>query len=163
MLTERSERCEHAMQIREFMGTQAKACVPEDSCAAAAAIMRRCKSGFVPIVDTHKTRRVIGVVTARDMMLQLVRLDRSARQVAVKVCMTSAPETISAEASLEEAARVMKSAAVPRLPVVERGRLVGVVSLQDMALAARRQWAYVGQHVTEQQVTEILEAIARRL
>ena len=54
----------------------------------------------------------------------------------------------------------MKKEAVDRLPVIAQGRLVGVLSLQDIALAARRQWTYIGPHVTEQAVTEILEAIA---
>ena len=148
------------MRIREFMTTNAKACVPEDSCATAGTIMRRRRCGFLPIVKSQRTKQVIGVLTDRDIMLHMVRMDRSASRVSVKVCMTDAPTTISSEANLEDAVRVMKEAALRRLPVVERGKLVGVLSLQDIALAARRQWAYVGSHVTEQHVTEILEAIA---
>ena len=148
------------MHIRECMTTNAKACVPEDSCATAGAIMRRRHCGFLPIVKSQKTKQVIGVLTDRDIMLHLVRVDRSASRVSVEACMTEVPMTISSEADLEEALRMMKKAAVRRLPVVERGKLVGVLSLQDIALAARRQWAYVGPHVTEQHVTEVLEAIA---
>ena len=148
------------MYIRECMTTNAKACVPEQSCAIASEIMRRRQCGFVPVVDSPKTKRVIGVVTARDILRQLVRVDRPASRVAVKDCMTDAPTTISAEADLEDAVRVMKGAAFRRLPVVDRGKLVGVLSLQDIALAARRQWAYVGPRLNEQHVTEILEAIA---
>ena len=148
------------MRIREFMTTNAKACVPEQSCATVGEIMRRRQCGFVPIVDSPKTKRVIGVVTDRDIMLHLIRVDRPASRVAVKACMTNAPTTISSEANLEDAVRVMKEAALRRLPVVDRRKLVGVLSLQDIALAARRQWAYVAPHVTEQHVTEVLEAIA---
>jgi len=148
------------MRIWELMTANAKACIPETSCATAGEIMRRRQCGFVPIVDSLRTKRVIGVVTDRDILLQLVRLDRSASQVTVKACMTSAPETISSEANLEEAVQVMKHSAVRRLPVIERGKLVGVLSLQDIVLAAHRQWAYIGSHVTDQHVTEILEAIA---
>ncbi len=122
--------------------------------------MRRRQRGFLPVVDSLTTKRVIGVVTARDILLHLVRLNRPASQVTVKVCMTAAPTTISSEADLEDAVRVMKEAALHRLPVVDRGKLVGVLSLQDIALSVRRQWAYVGPHVTEQHVTEIIEAIA---
>jgi len=142
------------------MTTNAKACVPEQSCATAGAIMRRRRCGFLPIVKSQKTKQVIGVLTDRDIMLHLVRLNRPASRVSVKVCMTDAPTTISSEADLEDAVRVMKGAALRRLPVVDRGKLVGVLSLQDIALAARRQWAYVGPHINEQHVTEILEAIA---
>ncbi|MBI3321074.1 MAG: CBS domain-containing protein [Candidatus Omnitrophica bacterium] len=148
------------MQIRELMTPNAKACVPEDSCVVAGTIMRRHKCGFVSIVDSQRTKRVIGVVTTRDIVLCLVRLGRAASRVTMKACMTTTPETIASEASLEEAVRVMKKAAVTRLPVIERGKFVGVLSLQDIALAARRQWAYVGSSISEQHVTEILEAIA---
>ena len=148
------------MHIRECMTTNAKACVPEQSCATAGVIMRRRHCGFLPIVKSQKTKQVIGVLTDRDIMLHLVRLNRPASRVSVKVCMTDAPTTISSEADLEDAVRVMKGTALRRLPVVDRGKLVGVLSLQDIALAARRQWAYVGPHINEQHVTEILEAIA---
>jgi CBS domain-containing protein len=142
------------------MTTNTKMCVAEDSCATAGKIMARRRCGFVPIVDSLKTRRVVGVVTARDIMRCLVRHDQPASRVAVKTCMTRAPETISSEAALEEAMRVMREAALRRMPVVDRGKLVGVLSLEDITLAAHQQWAYVGPHVTERHVTEILEAIA---
>lgn len=148
------------MRIRECMTGNAKACIAEDSCAVAGEIMRRRQCGFLPVVDSQTTKRVTGVVTDRAIMLYLVHRDLPASEVAVKACMTGAPTMISHDADLEVAVRAMKKEAVDRLPVIDQGRLVGVLSLQDIALAARRQWAYVGPHVTEQAVTEILEAIA---
>ncbi len=148
------------MHVRECMSMNPKACVPEQSCAIAGVLMRRHRYGFVPIVASLKTKRVVGVVTDRDIVLQLVRSNLPANRVALQACMTQAPVTIAPEASLEEAMRVMTQAAVHRLPVIEDGKLVGVLSLQDIALAVRRQWAYIGPHVTERHVTEVLEAIA---
>ncbi len=148
------------MHIREFMSTNVKMCVPESSCAKAGEIMRRTQRGFLPIVDNVKTRRVVGLVTERDILLQLVHLNLPASDVAVKLCMRGAPTMISAEADLAVAVAVMKKEALSRLPVIHDGRLVGVLSLEDVALASRRQWAYIAPHVTEQHVTEIVEAIA---
>jgi len=148
------------MRIREFMSAPVKVCIPETSCAKAGAVMRRCRRGFLPVVDNLKQRRVIGMVTDRDIMLGLIHLDRPASQVAVKICMTGAPTMIAADADLEVAVRVMKKEALERLPVLEEGKLVGILSLEDLALAAHRQWAYVGLHLNEQSVTDILEAIA---
>jgi CBS domain-containing protein len=148
------------MQVSEFMTVSVWACLPEQSCATAGAIMRRHHCGFLPVVNRQSTKQVIGVLTDRDIMLHLVRLNQPASRVSVKACMTEAPMMITSEANFEEAVRLMKKSARRRLPVIERGRLVGVLSLQDIALAARRQWAYVRPHVTEQHVTEILEAIA---
>lgn len=148
------------MRVRECMTANAKACVPEISCAKAGEIMRRHHRGFLSIVDSLKTRRVVGMITDRDIMLHLVHLDLPASEVAVKVCMRAAPPMISPEADLEVAVRVMEKEALYQLPVIDQGRLVGMLSLEDIALAARRQWAYVGPHVTEQNVAAILEAIA---
>jgi len=113
------------MQIREFMSTNVKMCVPESSCAKAGEIMRRHQRGFLSIVDSLKTRRVIGMVTDRDIMLHLVHRNLPASEVAVKACMTGVPPMISPEADLEVAIRVMKKEAVDRLPVIDQGRLVG--------------------------------------
>ena len=148
------------MLIREIMTPDTRACLPEESCAVAGEIMRRRQSGFLPVVDSQTTKRVTGAITDRAIMLQLVHRDLPASEVEVKACMLGVPPMISPEAELEVAVRVMKKEAVDRLPVISQGRLVGVLTLQDIALAARRQWAYVGPYVTEQSVTEILEAIA---
>ena len=148
------------MQVREFMSTDVGVCVTDSTCAKASGIIRRHKCGFVAVVDNLKARRIRGIVTDQDIMLHLVQSRLPASEAMVKDCMMGTPTMISAEADLDVAVRVMKKEALYQLPVIEGGRLVGALSLEDIALAARRQWAYVGQHATEQHVTEILEAIA---
>ncbi|MBI4003796.1 MAG: CBS domain-containing protein [Candidatus Omnitrophica bacterium] len=148
------------MQIRELMTSNPAACVPTDSCATALELMGRRACGFLPVVDTQAIKRVVGVVTDRDIALRLGQMDLPASQVTVASCMTSNPKTTTPETELEEAAKVMEGAAVHRLPVIADGRLVGILSLKDIALAARKQWAYSGPHVAERQMTEIIEAIA---
>lgn len=148
------------MDVRELMTPDPVACLPTESCAVAGNIMRRRNCGFVPIVESQSTKRVIGVVTDRDVLLYLTAVDRAPSHVPVKACMTTAVEFVAPSAGLEDAARIMERAAIHRLPVVEDGRLVGILSLKDIALAARKQWAYAGPHVAERQMTEIVEAIA---
>ena len=148
------------MHVRTFMSTNAKVCVPESSCAKAGILMRRHQRPFLLVVESLRHRRVVGMVTDRDIMFQLIHRDLPASEVAIRECMTGAPTMISADADLEVAVGVMKREALYQLPVLEDGRLVGVLSVEDLALAARRQWAYVGAHINEQHVTEILEAIA---
>ena len=148
------------MRVSDLMTANPEACLPTATCAATAAIMERRRCGYVPVVDSPTDRRVIGVVTDRDLALYLARTDRSASQVAVQECMTPRPITIGPEADLEEAAVLMESLAVHRLLVVEGGRLVGVLSLKDIARRAHAQWAHAGPNIVERQMTEILEAIA---
>ena len=148
------------MQIRELMTADPEACLATESCAAAVAIMRRRNCGFVPVVDSQATKRVIGVVTDRDIALHLGQADDEADDVPVKACMTKDVKSISPRVILHEAAKLMEQFAIHRLPVVENGRLVGVLSLKDIAVAADKRWAYPESNTAEQKLGEIVEAIA---
>jgi CBS domain-containing protein len=148
------------MHIRELMTAEPEACLATDSCAAAVAIMRRRDCGFVPVVDSQATKRVTGVVTDRDIALHLGQADDRSDDVPVKACMTKGAKSIAPSASLNEAAKLMEQFAVHRLPVVENGRLVGVLSLKDIAVAADKRWAYPESATAEQKLGEIVEAIA---
>jgi CBS domain-containing protein len=146
------------MIIQELMTKDPESCLATESCAVAGEIMRRRQCGFVPVVD--REQRVVGVVTDRDLLLYLVRLNQPAGALTVEGCMTSPVVAVGSQADLEEAAQLMEQAAVHRLAVVDRERLVGVLSLKDIALAARRQWGSSGPHQVERQMAEIVEAIA---
>jgi CBS domain-containing protein len=148
------------MRVRELMTPEPEACLAADSCAAAGAIMAKARCGYVPVIDSPATRRIVGVLTDRDLALHLVKTDRPASTAAVSDCMTAAPAVIAADAELEEAATLMESLAVHRLPVTENGRLVGILSIKDIAREARKHWARPGPNVPERQMAEILEAIA---
>ena len=148
------------MQIRELMTVNPEACVATDSCAKAVSIMRRRNCGFVPVVDSAATKRVVGVVTDRDIALHLEQVNRPASEVPVTGSMTRDVKTLAPDAGLNEAAKLMEQFAIHRLPVVERGRLVGVLSLKDIAVAADKRWAYPESNTAEQKLGEIIEAIA---
>ena len=148
------------MNVKELMTKDPESCIPEDNCAAALEIMQRRNCGFVPVAESPKMKRVIGVVTDRDIALHLRQVDRAPSEVWVGGCMTQGAKTVSPEASLTEAAAIMEKAAVHRLPVVQDGLLVGVLSLQDIACQARKEWASPEAHVAERQMADIVEAIS---
>lgn len=148
------------MQVRELMTSDPEACLATDSCAAAGAIMLRRNCGFVPVIDSFQTKRVIGVVTDRDLAMHLIQAADPADAIPVRACMTSPAKTIAVDADVIDAATLMESAAIHRLPVVDGDGLVGIFSLKNLALAARKEWPTAGPHVFEQQVTDIIESIA---
>ena len=148
------------LRVENLMTRDPEACFPMETCADAGRIMRRRNCGFVPIIDNPHDRRVIGVVTDRDIALGLVEQDGLPSQVLLEMCMSSWPRTISPEATLQEAARLMESAAVHRLPVVKEGRLVGVLSLKDIAAFASQAGGLLKPNVAEEEVAEIVEAIS---
>lgn len=125
-------------------------------------VMRRRRVSAFPVLDTDD--RVIGVVSEADLLLKAAYLPRPAmsrhkgrRWVPAKAeallaveLMTSPAVTISADASVTEAARVMNSHRVKRLPVVdEEGRLVGIVSRVDLLGVYDRPDIEIGREIIE--------------
>src|SRR3989338_11076774 len=99
------------MQVRELMTTRPVSCVPSDTCAVVGEIMGQWKCGFVPVVDNYDTKRVVGVVTDRDLLLHLVQADRAPSQTSVNECMTKTVHVIGPDDDLQDAAQVMERAA----------------------------------------------------
>ena len=150
------------MKVQELMSRNPEACTPEDSCAAALDIMKRRNCGFVPVVGSQKTQQLEGVLTDRDIALQLLEIDRPASKVSIRTCMKRQPKTVFPQADLEEAIQLMETAAIHRLPVAQEGKLVGVLSLKDIAAFAayRNEEESEGTEPGDQQIGEVIEAIA---
>jgi CBS domain-containing protein len=75
---------------------------------------------------------LVGIFTERDLLVRVVAPGRDPAADAVSDVMTREPETIGVEASVREAVRRMDEGAFRHLPVVERGRVVGVLSARDI-------------------------------
>lgn len=147
------------MRVQELM-TCGPALVTQDETVAAAGrtmLQRRC--GFLPVLEPE-TQRLVGVVTDRDMLRHLVTTDQPASAAKVSACMSRNVQLVAADAELEAAATIMERAAVHRLPVLDGGRVVGVLSLKDIARAARRRAGALGPNPAERQMADVLEAIA---
>jgi CBS domain-containing protein len=117
------------MNIRDVMTTNPRTVSPADSIQNAARIMRDEDTGAVPVVDNG---RPVGIVTDRDIVVRAVadgELNRPVRDIVTGSVVTARPDM-----STREAAQLMSEHQVRRLPVVENDRLVGIVSLGDLAV-----------------------------
>jgi CBS domain-containing protein len=117
------------MNIRDVMTSNPRTVSPEDTIQNAARIMRDEDTGVVPVVDNG---RAVGVVTDRDIVVRAVadgQLNRSIREIVSGDVVTARPDM-----STKEAAQLMSEHQVRRLPVVENDRLVGIVSIGDLAV-----------------------------
>jgi CBS domain-containing protein len=84
------------------------------------------------IIATRKGK-AIGIITERDLLKRIVSEGKSAKKTKVKEIMSSPLVAISSNTDLEEAARLMFEKRIKKLPVVDQNRLVGLVSLTDIA------------------------------
>lgn len=128
------------MKVRDLMTKDVKYCRPEDNLAAATAIMWANDCGVMPVV---KDGRVCGIITDRDICVALGTRNRRASEVPVGEVATRQVETCEPDADVHAAMAIMRRAKVRRLPVAQDGRLEGILTLNDLVLAADRKHAGV--------------------
>jgi CBS domain-containing protein len=118
------------MNVRDVMTHNPRTVEPGDSIQSAARIMKDEDTGVVPVVENGKP---VGIVTDRDIVLRAVAdggsCDKPVREIATRDLVFVKPGD-----STKEATRIMAERQIRRLPVVEDGRLVGIVSLGDIAV-----------------------------
>ena len=121
------------MRIRHVMTKDPSCCVPSDSAVRAAKIMRDERAGIVPIIENEQSQRIIGVVTDRDLCMNVVAEGRDPATVTVQECMTTKVVTCSPDDSIEKVTELMRENQIRRVPVVnDRGELQGIVALADV-------------------------------
>jgi CBS domain-containing protein len=107
-------------------------------------MMKQEDVGLAPVVEG---RRLVGTVTDRDIAVRLVAEGGDPKTVTVREIASNDPITVDPQEDLAEALRLMASHRVRRLPVVEDGRIVGVLAQADVADEAKAK--KVGQMVEE--------------
>ncbi|MGH2673488.1 MAG: CBS domain-containing protein [Actinomycetota bacterium] len=117
--------------VREVMSSTTETVTQETTLADAARVMERANIGDVLIVDG--TGQLRGIVTDRDIAIRAVAEGRDPNTTTVDEIMTPTVETISPSATVREAIETMRRHDIRRLPVVDGGSPIGVVSLGDLA------------------------------
>ena len=117
------------MNIRDIMTPNPRTVSPDDSIESAARIMRDEDTGAVPVVQDG---RPVGMLTDRDIVIRVVAEGGTAKSV--REVGTGRVISVSPDATTREATDLMSEHQIRRLPVVENERLVGIVSLGDLAV-----------------------------
>lgn len=120
------------MKIRELMTKSVIRIHPEESVAVAARALARYNIGALPVCGSDG--RLCGVVTDRDLVTRCLASGRTAAVTPVRDVMTVQLLAASPDMEASAAAAMMGRCQVRRLPVLENGRLCGMVSLGDLAV-----------------------------
>ncbi|MFL6200900.1 MAG: CBS domain-containing protein [Thermoanaerobaculia bacterium] len=124
------------MKVYSVMKREPRTCTPQTDLAAAGRMMAAVGCGFLPVVDA--ARRVVGVITDRDICLALARRDERPSLVLVQDVLSGEVYSCSSEEEITEALNTMREFGVRRLPVVDLdNRVDGILSLDDVVLEAR--------------------------
>jgi CBS domain-containing protein len=122
-----------AQSVREIMTANPTTVRPESPVADAAKLMKSEDVGSLPVVDGD---RLVGVVTDRDIVVRVVAEGGDPGAISVGEIRSSDPVTVDPKQDLGEALTQMARHQVRRLPVVDNGRLVGVLAQADVAREA---------------------------
>ena len=119
------------MKISEIMSERVVTIDQREPVIAAARLLKRMNLGALPVTD--RSGKLVGMLTDRDIVVRCVAAGGNAREMTVGDIMSRGVVTASPDSEVSDAARRMGRGQVRRLPVVESGKLVGMLSLADMA------------------------------
>ena len=120
------------MKIKDIMNTDLKWVTPETDLVKTAEIMQKYDVGVVPVCNNEK--HLLGMVTDRDIVIRNVATGKIPESCYVKDIMSSTIRTGTPNMTIDEACDIMSECQVRRLPIVENDKLVGIVSIGDIAL-----------------------------
>lgn len=121
------------MQVRELMTRRVHTCRPDTTARHALALMWKHDVGVLPIVGAN--RDVLGMITDRDIAMAVGLRNVAPGALTVGEISTNEVWVVAPTTSIRDAERVMQEHQVRRLPVIEEGRLVGIVALADLVRA----------------------------
>lgn len=124
------------MKVREIMTSQLASAAPDTTAEELATMMRDMDTGAIPVVDGEELR---GIVTDRDIVLRCVATGGDPSEMTAEEIVSEDLETVQPDSDVEEAAKLMAKRQIRRLPVVQDGRLVGMVSLGDIAVKGEEE------------------------
>src|SRR5213593_226841 len=123
-------------RVRDAMTPSVTTASPTQSLAEAAEMMKRDDVGSIPVVDDD---RLVGIVTDRDIVVRAVAERRDPQAMLINEVASRELVTVDPEQDLDEALALMAQHQVRRLPVVEEGRLVGMLAQADVAFEAKEK------------------------
>lgn len=116
-------------KISEIMGERTPAALPPTATVVEAArLMKQRHCGSVLVVERQ---RLLGIFTERDLVTRVICEEVAPAEVRLETVMTGNPDTVTGRTLVLEALQMMEDGGYRHLPVVEGGRLVGIVSRRD--------------------------------
>lgn len=119
------------MNIKEIMTPDVITCSPNDTLTQVAQKMQSMNVGSCPVVAQGN---LVGIITDRDITVRAISKGYDPGNTYVNEIMTKDPIFGSPNMSVEDACSLMQDNQIRRLPVVDNGNLVGIVTLADLAI-----------------------------
>ncbi len=126
-------------KCNEVMTKNPVCCLPNDMVAKVAKSMKRKNVGSIPVIENEKTRKLVGIVTDRDLALGIVAKELDVKSTKVEQVMTRKLVTCRAEDDLQKAMDAMSEHQLRRIPVVDQeNKILGIIAQADVATRVDR-------------------------
>ena len=124
----------HGKKCSDLMTRDVTCCVPQDMVHVVAQSMKAQDVGAMPVVDSHEKKKLIGIVTDRDLALKVVAEGLDSRKTTVKDVMSRKMVVCKTGDDWQLALDAMAKHQLRRIPVVDdQGRIVGIIAQADVA------------------------------
>lgn len=125
-------------KCQKVMSKSPRVCLPSDTVSQAAKLMKEQDVGFIPIINDPQNRQLVGIVTDRDLVMQLAADDFDPKNTKLESMMSRDVVICHDTDRLENALTAMSEHQVKRIPVLDKkDRLVGVISQADVAATVK--------------------------
>jgi len=123
------------MKARDAMTANPVCCLATDSAQAVAGLLRKHNVGSIPVVTDHESRKLIGIITDRDLCCSVLANGVDARSTLIEEFISRNPAACREGENLDRCERLMQERQVRRIPIVDGdGQVIGIVSQADLAL-----------------------------
>ena len=123
----------------EVMTREPACCEPGDSIVRAAQVMKTEDVGAIPVVENKAGRRLVGIITDRDIVVKVLAGSGRIEGASVRDAMTQNPVTVREDEDVNRALSAMADRKVRRIPVVDaNGALRGIIAQADIATRLHR-------------------------
>jgi CBS domain-containing protein len=121
-------------KCNEVMTKNPVCCLPGDTVSKVAELMKNKHVGPIPIIDSEQGKKLVGIVTDRDLALKIVADGRNPKSTKAEEVMTRNVVTCRAEDDLKNALDAMSGHKLRRIPVIDNNsRIVGIIAQADVA------------------------------
>ena len=131
LLRDAQGKSEFSHPVKSIMKESPVTCSPADTLRRAAEILWQCDCGMVPVVEGDA--RLVGVLTDRDICMASFFRGEPVSSIDIGGTMSKSVITAKPDDSIDSVVHLMIEKQIRRVPIVENERLVGVVSLADIA------------------------------
>lgn len=119
------------MKVRELMSLDICSCMPNDTVTDVAKKMNEYHVGSIPVCDEGKN--VVGIITDRDITLRCVATGKDTNTTGASEIMTTSVCCCKSDTDVQDATKLMADMQVRRIPVLEKDKLVGMLTVGDLA------------------------------